>query len=298
MMRQSCGGAFGSLLRVMRRVGRGSCVLLRAGWAYSALQRGRRRGPIPFRGMALVLVNGNPETAAIWSPLITELGRDDTVTLSPPGFGAPLPDGFGATYDEYVAWLTGELEEIGEPVDLVGHDWGANFTLRLACERPDLLHSWSIDTAGCFAPGYVFDDMPCHVWQTPGEGEEAIAGWLALGVEDRASLNESMGMTPGVARQLAEALDDTMGRCILAVYRSVPEAVLAHWGQKVSTASARPGLVIVPAEDEYTGGEARHRWVAERAGAKVAVLEGVGHWWMLQDPAAGAAALREFWDAI
>jgi len=248
--------------------------------------------------MTLVLVNGNPETAAIWPPFITELGRDDTVTLSPPGFGAPLPDGFGASYDEYVAWLTGELEVIGEPVDLVGHDWGANFTLRLACERPDLLHSWSIDTAGCFAPDYAFHDVPCHVWQTPGAGEEAIAGWLALGVEDRASLNEAMGMTPGVARELAKALDDTMGRCILAVYRSVPEAVLAHWGQKVSAASARPGLVIFPAEDEYTGGEARHRWVAERAGAKVAVLEGVGHWWMLQDPAAGAAALRGFWDAI
>ena len=248
--------------------------------------------------MTLVLVNGNPETAAIWPPLISELGRDDTLTLSPPGFGAPLPDGFGATYDDYVAWLIGELEAIGEPVDLVGHDWGANFTFRLACERPDLLRSWSIDTAGCFAPGYVFEDVPCHIWQTPGAGEEAVAAWLALGIEDRASLNQSMGMTPTVARALAEALDDTMARCILAVYRSVPEAVLAHWGQNASAASARPGLVIVPAGDVHTGGEDRHRWVAERAGASVAVLEGVGHWWMLQDPAAGAAALRRFWAAI
>ena len=107
-----------------------------------------------------------------------------------------------------------------------------------------------------------------------------------------------MGMTPAVARALAVALDDTMGRCILALYRSVPEAVLAQWGQKVPAASARPGLVIVPAEDDYTGGEARHRWIAERAGASVAVLEGVGHWWMLQDPAAAAATLRRFWETI
>ena len=260
--------------------------------------RWRWRGPIRCQGVTLVLVNGNPETAAIWPPLISELGRDDTLTLSPPGFGAPLPDGFGATFDDYVAWLTGELEDIGEPVDLLGHDWGANFTIRLACERPDLLRSWSVDTAGCFAPGYLFADVPCHVWQTPGAGEAAIAGWLALGVEVRTSINESMGMTPEVAGALAEALDDAMGRCILALYRSVPEAVLSHWGQEVSAASARPGLVIVPAEDEYTGGEARHRWIAERAGAKVAVLEGVGHWWMVQDPVAGAAALRRFWDAI
>ena len=137
-----------------------------------------------------------------------------------------------------MAWLTGELELIGEPVDLVGHDWGANFILRLACERPDLLHSWSIDTAGCFAPDYVFHDVPCHIWQTPGAGEESIAEWLSLGLEDRVSLNESMGMTPRVAKELAEALDDTMGRCILAVYRSVPESVLAYWGHKAFAASA------------------------------------------------------------
>ena len=37
------------------------------------------------------------------------------------------------------------------------------------------------------------------------------------------------------------------------------------------------------------------RRAAERAGAPVAVLDGLGHWWMLQDPARGAAVLTEFW---
>ena len=36
------------------------------------------------------------------------------------------------------------------------------------------------------------------------------------------------------------------------------------------------------------------RRTAERWGAEVAVLEGLGHWWMMQDPAAGAAMLRTF----
>jgi hypothetical protein len=30
----------------------------------------------------------------------------------------------------------------------------------------------------------------------------------------------------------------------------------------------------------------------------VAVLPGFGHWWMIQDPAAGAAALRKFWSSL
>ena len=46
--------------------------------------------------MTAVFVHGNPETAAVWGPLLDELGRSDVVLLSPPGFGAPLPDGFGA----------------------------------------------------------------------------------------------------------------------------------------------------------------------------------------------------------
>jgi hypothetical protein len=28
------------------------------------------------------------------------------------------------------------------------------------------------------------------------------------------------------------------------------------------------------------------------------MLEGLGHWWMLQDPAAGAAALNAFWATL
>ena len=87
----------------------------------------------------IVFVHGNPETAAIWDPLIAALGRDDVVALSPPGFGAPTPDGWGATSDEYLAWLIGEVEQLDGPIDLVGHDWGGGHVQRLAATaaRPD-----------------------------------------------------------------------------------------------------------------------------------------------------------------
>ena len=39
----------------------------------------------------VVLVHGNPETAAIWQPLIEVLGAAGVETLSPPGFGARFP---------------------------------------------------------------------------------------------------------------------------------------------------------------------------------------------------------------
>ena len=37
---------------------------------------------------------------------------------------------------------------------------------------------------------------------------------------------------------------------------------------------------------------------AARAGAQFAVLDGLGHWWMVQDPGRGAAALTEFWASV
>ena len=49
-----------------------------------------------------------------------------------PGFGCPRPAEFGATKDEYVEWLVAELEGMDGPVDLVGHDWGAGLTYRVA----------------------------------------------------------------------------------------------------------------------------------------------------------------------
>ncbi len=109
---------------------------------------------------------------------------------------------------------------------------------------------------------------------------------------------ETLGMTPDIAVAVAGAANETMGNCILALYRSAAQPAMARLGQGLGAAAARPGLVIIPTEDEYTGGEQRARWSSERAKAEVAVLQGLGHWCMIQDPAAGAAALRKFWGSL
>ena len=120
--------------------------------------------------MTVVLVHGNPETAAIWGPLVDVLGREDVVRLSPPGFGAPLPDDFPATYLAYRDWLEAELEAIGAPVDLVGHDWGGGHVVNVVMHRPELVRSWASDIVGVFDADYIWHDM-AQVWQTAGDGE-------------------------------------------------------------------------------------------------------------------------------
>jgi len=247
--------------------------------------------------MTAVLVHGNPETAALWRPLVSELGGDDVITLSPPGFGAPVPYGFGATSDEYVAWLVSSLESIGEPVDLVGHDWGANYALRVACERPDLLRSWCVDTAGVWAPDYVWHEVS-RMFRTPDVGERIISAWLAMGPEERQAIFQQAGIAPDVVAEMADAIDEAMGRCILEIYRSADEAAFARWREQLTAASARPGLVLAVVGDDLAGTEAQHRWTAERTGAEVALFDRRGHWWMLHEPATGAVALRGFWDSL
>lgn len=246
--------------------------------------------------MPIVLVHGNPETDAVWEPLITELSRDDVVPLSPPGWGAPTPDGWGATVEEYRLWLAGELETIGEPVDLVGHDWGGGHALNVAMTRPELVRSWVSDLLGCLDPEYAWHPL-ARVWQTPGKGEEAVAAMVA----DPTSRLDDMaarGLDRAVGEQMAGAYDTTMARCILALYRDAAQPAMARLGENLPAASVRPGLAVLATEDRNVGTEEMRRRAAARAGARLAVLDGLGHWWMVQNPKGAAAMLEQFWASL
>lgn len=247
--------------------------------------------------MPAVFVHGNPETAALWGPLLDALDRDDSVCLSPPGFGAPVPDGFGATREEYAEWLVGELGAIDGPIDLVGHDWGAGHVLGALDLDAGLVRSWCVDGLGLAHPEYVWHDL-AQVWRTPGAGEEAVGQMTGGDPGERATFFEALGMTAAVARDIAAAGDATMAECILKLYRSADEADLRALGDRLAATDLPAGLALIARDDPYVGSEAMVREQAERLGAGVSVLEGVGHWWMCQDPAAGAAALQAFWAGL
>lgn len=247
--------------------------------------------------MTVVLVHGNPETDAIWDPLAAALGRDDLVRLSPPGFGAPLPDGFPATYLAYRDWLEDQLEGIDGPLDLVGHDWGGLHVVNVVMHRPELVRSWASDVVGVFDPDYVWHDL-AQVWQTPGEGEQQVETMLGGTVQDRTALWATF-LPANIASSMAEAQGPEMGQAILSLYRSAGRpGAMAEAGGGLERASARPGLSLLATADSYVGSAEIVRRAADRAGAKVEVLDGLEHWWMVQDPALSAAALTHFWEEL
>ena len=247
--------------------------------------------------MPAVFVHGNPETAEIWSSLVAELGRKDVVRLSPPGFGAPVPDGWAATVHDYETWLVGELEAIGRPVDLVGHNWGGGHVLNVAMARPDLIRSWAADTIGVLDEDYVWEDL-AQQWQTPGLGEEVIAAMTTQPAQERAAFLAAGGMHPVIAERIAPHIDEAMGACILRLYRSAAQPVMAERGKGLEAAAARPGLAILPAEDRSVGTHEQNLRTAARAGAPVEVLAGLGHWWLTEDPRRAASLLSSFWSSV
>ena len=247
--------------------------------------------------VTVCLVHGNPETAAAWNRMAPLLDRGPVVRLSPPGFGAPVHPGFRATVQEYRRWLVAELESFEQPVDLVGHDWGGAHVVNVAMTRPDLVRSWVCDVIGLFDQDYRWHDLG-QVWATPGAGEDAIAAMIDPPVSERAAALVKKGMHDDVALPVAEGQNAAMGECILRLYRDAAQPAMARLGRNLEQAAARPGLSIMATEDHLAGTDEQRRRASTRAGAQIAELEGLGHWWFTQDPQRGAAAINRFWAEV
>jgi pimeloyl-ACP methyl ester carboxylesterase len=180
------------------------------------------------------------------------------------------------------------------PVDLVGHDWGGGFTVRLVSIRPDLVRSWATDAVRFGDPDFKWHQF-AKLWQTPGAGEQFWEDVLAQGLDERSALFTSFGVPPDQARVMAAGLDRTMAECILALYRSALE-VGQEWAPDFTDIPV-PGLALIATDDPFVRADAAEA-AATRSGARVTHLKGLGHWWMLQDPPAAATALEEFWGSL
>jgi pimeloyl-ACP methyl ester carboxylesterase len=236
-----------------------------------------------------VFVHGVPETHHIWDGIRSRLSRTDTVALSLPGFGTGLPAGFDCSKEAYLGWLISEVEKVGEPVDIVGHDWGALLTERLASTRPGLVKTWAAG-GGAIDEGYTWHQI-AQMWQTPGLGEQVMEGFT---VDALVAAIAPEGVPEATAREMAERVDDRMKAAVLPLYRSAIN-VGKEWGPDLDSMQP-PGLLIWGAKDPYMGLEYAQR-MAARVKAEIVVLEDVGHWWPLQAPDRAAEALEAFWKA-
>jgi hypothetical protein len=117
-------------------------------------------------------------------------------------------------------------------------------------------------------------------------------------VQERAERMATFGIPLDIATLMAPHQGPEMSRAILLLYRSARQPAMAEAGRALQNAAVRPGLSLLATEDPYIGSDEIRRRAADRAGARTEVLDGLGHWWMVQDPARGAMALNRFWETL
>jgi pimeloyl-ACP methyl ester carboxylesterase len=240
--------------------------------------------------MPAYLVHGVPDTSRLWHAVRARLERADVVTPDLPGFGTPIPAGFGATDDEYAAWLVADIARLGTPVDLVGHDWGSMLAQRVASLRPDLVRSLACGS------GWIDPENAWHptavAWQTPGVGEQVME--MFGGDIAREGL-ASAGVPADDARETAARIDARMKDCILKLYRSAVD-VRFRWSPALDQVRV-PTLAIGAADDPFADGAYFGKRLAARVGGTLLEVDG-GHWWPLARPAEVAAALTDHWRRV
>ena len=240
--------------------------------------------------MPAVFVHGVPDTSHVWEPLRKHLSRKDVIALSLPGFGTVPPEGFTATKEEYVHWIIMQLEAIGEPVDLVGHDWGCVLVARVVSLRPDLIRSWA---AG---DGPVSGDYEWHplakIWQMPGEGEKFMSELTPAGL---ANTMMHAGVPNHLAGEAAARVDDTMKQCILRLYRSAID-VGREWQPHLCNVQ-KPGLVFWGEKDSACPVRFAYQ-LALNANASRAQTFSAEHWVILERSSDLAKVLESHWDAV
>jgi pimeloyl-ACP methyl ester carboxylesterase len=127
-----------------------------------------------------------------------------------------------------------------------------------------------------------------RVWQTTRLGEASCDTWLGMTDAEQIDALVASGMPSDWAEHAAPRIDDRMLRAVLALYRSEPYT--GDW-QLTTSRTYPPGLVLWGSRDPYASSSLGKR-IATRGQVRFAELDG-GHWWPIEQPAQGAALLRE-----
>jgi pimeloyl-ACP methyl ester carboxylesterase len=237
--------------------------------------------------MPVVFVHGVPDTYRLWDGVRSHLNGVDTIALALPGFGAEVPPRFQADKESYVDWIIDDLSQSPEPVDLVGHDWGGIFALRVASLRPDLVRTVAAGN-GPISRDYEWHEL-AKTWQTPVEGEEFMQ---KLDTQALSNTLEALGVPPHAAISVAERLDDRMKDCILKLYRSAVH-VGEDWQPALSNIKC-PSMIFWGRDDKECPVSFAHQMATQLSNGYAKELD-CRHWVPLEKPKELAMLLRQRW---
>jgi pimeloyl-ACP methyl ester carboxylesterase len=239
-------------------------------------------------GPPVVFLHGNPDSHTVWSGVAARLaGKFRCIAPDLPGFGrTSLPAEFSYSLFEQAGWVKGVFDALELPrAHLVIHDVGGVFGCAFAADHGDRLLSLTIGNT-LFFPDYKWHFW-ARVWRTRGLGE---LSWTLL---NRPLFRRELRRgSPHISREYADhayvGFTKSVHRAVLRWYRAMDPSVFAGWDKKYEDAVARlPHGVIWGDRDPFIPAR-----FAERFGKNVQHFPDLGHWWMVEDPEAGARAIE------
>jgi pimeloyl-ACP methyl ester carboxylesterase len=232
---------------------------------------------------AIVFVHGNPGSREDWADLAGRIDFARTVVPEMPGFGqADKPSDFDYSVDGYADHLEGVLQQLGvKRVHLVLHDFGGPFGLAWAAAHPDSLASVVLINTG------VLMEYRWHryarIWRTPVLGEAFMAASSRFAVRTLVG-RENPRLTRAQLDQIYEqGAPRGTKRAVLKLYRATPESQLASVESSLN-ALDRPALVVWGTDDVYLPVAQADKQRRAFPRARVELIEGGGHWVMLEEP--------------
>ena len=259
------------------------------------------------KGPAVLLLHGFPDSRFLWRHQIAALVGAGYRVIAPDlrGFGdAPRPEDIRSyRRPALVADVLGLLDAFGlERVHLVGHDWGASLSWRIAGSYPDRVRKLVVFSVGApMTPGWETDEQKKASWYfeffcQPGVSEAAIMAddWKLFrdwchGQGDHDRYLRDLAR-PGA---LTAGLNWYRGAFMPPGPEEAPWPALPKWEQVRSPTLGLWGegdpFLLEPQIAE-SGAFVAAEWRYER-------ISGAGHWLMLDQPETVNKLLLEFLDA-
>jgi pimeloyl-ACP methyl ester carboxylesterase len=235
----------------------------------------------PGKREAVVFVHGNPGPMDDWQDLIPAVAPfARAVAMDMPGYGrADHPRKFDYTIDGYASYLGKLLDRLAvESAHLVLHDFGGPWGLRWAVSNPGRVASITLINIGILE-GYKWHGF-ARIWQTPILGELSQLTTTKWGMKRTLNAMSPKPMPDEFFDRVMKYADWGHKRAVLKLYRASKNV-----GRQVPDLpefmKTLPVCVIWGAGDPFVQVEFAEKQKQYFPLAEVHILQGLGHWPML-----------------
>lgn len=237
---------------------------------------------------ALLIVHGLFGSARNWGAIARNLADTrDVVTVDQRNHGESpwFPTN---SYPDMAADLAAEIEDLGAPLDVLGHSMGGKAAMQLALTRPELIRRLVVAD---IAPVAYTHDQSRHI--------EAMRGLDLAGLASRKEADQRLALAvpdPALRAFFLQSLDLKTSPPRWRLNHDVLEAEMDKIIGWPGTPGSFPGpaLFLAGAESHYILPEYREAIRAQFPKARFARIPGAGHWLHADRPREFEETVRVF----